>query len=244
MDKVSVIIPTYNRFNCLLDSIKSVLNQTYKNIEIIVVNDCSKQEDYYNFNFQKLSNKIKIIHLQNNSKKKFGYPCAGYVRTTGIKESTGNYVAFLDDDDIWFPDKIQNQIKMMKLHNCDMSSTEGLIGKTRFNPNQTYKKYNSEQHFGYLKGRYKSKGIDISDGFPKIWNLDFIKIHNCIIASSVLVKKKLLEKIDYFKFLPNGKEDYDCWKRLLEHTNCYYLSDKPYFYYASFPDHDGKYNYN
>jgi hypothetical protein len=50
--------------------------------------------------------------------------------------------------------------------------------------------------------------------------------------------------LDDFKFLPNGKEDYDCWKRLLEHTNCYYLSDKPYFYYASFPDHDGKYNYN
>ena len=53
MDKVSVIIPTYNRFKYLLNAIKSVKQQTYSNIEIIVVNDCSTQEDYYTFDFKK-----------------------------------------------------------------------------------------------------------------------------------------------------------------------------------------------
>ena len=57
---VSVVIPTYNRFEYLLDAIKSVQNQTYSNVEIIVVNDCSTQEQYYSFNF---GSSVKIYHL-------------------------------------------------------------------------------------------------------------------------------------------------------------------------------------
>ena len=68
MDKVSIIIPTYNRFNFLLNTIKSVKEQTYKNIEIIVINDCSTQKEYYEYNFD---NDIIIINLKENSKKKF-----------------------------------------------------------------------------------------------------------------------------------------------------------------------------
>ena len=69
MDKVSVIIPTYNRFHFLLNTIKSVKDQTYKNIEIIVINDCSTQKEYYDYQFD---NDIIIINLKENSKKIFG----------------------------------------------------------------------------------------------------------------------------------------------------------------------------
>ena len=51
MDKVSVIIPTFNRFKYVLNTIKSIQEQTYKNIEIILVNDCSTQKEYYEYNF-------------------------------------------------------------------------------------------------------------------------------------------------------------------------------------------------
>jgi len=101
MDKVSVIIPTYNRFHYLLNTIKSVQKQTHKNIEIIIVNDCSTQKEYYTYNWDD----INIIHLPENSKKTFGFACAGYVRNKGIEEATGKYIAFCDDDDIWFPKK-------------------------------------------------------------------------------------------------------------------------------------------
>ena len=68
MDKVSVIIPTFNRFRYLLNTIKSVKEQTYKNIEIIVINDKSTQKEYYDYDWEKKG--IIIIHLQENSKKK------------------------------------------------------------------------------------------------------------------------------------------------------------------------------
>ena len=61
MDKVSVIIPTYNRFIYLLNTIKSIKAQTDKNIEIIVVNDCSTQKEYYEYDYKD----VKIIHLEN-----------------------------------------------------------------------------------------------------------------------------------------------------------------------------------
>ena len=66
MEKVSVIIPTFNRFNYLLNAIQSVKEQTYKNLEIIVINDKSSQKEYNNYDWE--VNNIKIIHLDQNTK--------------------------------------------------------------------------------------------------------------------------------------------------------------------------------
>lgn len=248
MVKVSVIISTYNRFNCLLEAIESVMSQTMQDFEIIVINDKSREKDYYSFDFkEKYGDKVKVIHLDINSSSRFGHASAGYVRTIGMKQATGEYIAFLDDDDIWFPTKLEKQLDAMKKTGCDMSSSEGLVGdrSERYNSNKKYKKYNREKHFNYLRDhRYKPRGIDISKGFPEIWDKKFIDIHNCMITSSVVVKKSILDKIGYMKNLPNGKEDYDCWKRCLEYTNSVYLEDDVYFFYASVGDHNGRFVYN
>ena len=119
MDKVSVIIPTYNRFNYLLNTINSVKRQTYSNIEIIVVNDCSLEKEYYEYNWK--DNDIIIIHLKENTKSIFGYACAAYVRNKGIENCSGKYISFCDDDDIWFPKKIELQIKAIKETDTRMS---------------------------------------------------------------------------------------------------------------------------
>jgi cellulose synthase/poly-beta-1,6-N-acetylglucosamine synthase-like glycosyltransferase len=69
MEKVTAIIPTFNRFKYLMNTIKSMKEQTYDNMEIIVVNDCSTEKEYYEYNWEE--NGIIIIHLEENSKKKF-----------------------------------------------------------------------------------------------------------------------------------------------------------------------------
>jgi len=259
MTKVSIIIPTYNRFKYLLNAIKSIYNQTYKNIEVIIINDCSIEKEYYDFEnslknntiyIKKLwnnniitneyvmecyendsQNKLIIINLKKNSKETLGYACAGYVRNIGMKIATGEYIAFLDDDDIWFPNKLELQIKAMQDSGCKMSCTDGLIGKGPHNLNTTYQKYNKECNFNTLQKIYKQKNSNLLDnGFPKIWTLDFLKIHNCCICSSVIIKKEILEKINYMLHVKNGQEDYDCWLRTLNHTNCIYLEDICFYY--------------
>ena len=228
MDKVSVIIPTYNRFKYLLHTIQSIKEQTYSNIEIIVVNDRSTQREYYEYDWK--ANDINIIHLEKNSKERFGYGCAAFVRNKGMEVASGTYIAFCDDDDIWFPNKLTLQMKAMKETGCDMSSTDGLIGNGIFDSTTLYKKYNAEYYYGLLQDIYKRNGSNILDnGFPTIWNLDFLKIHNCVICSSVVVKKIILDTIHHMKCINNG-EDYDCWLRVLEHTNSVYVSDICFYY--------------
>ena len=226
---VSVIIPSYNRFKYLLNTIQSIKKQTYTNIEIIVVNDCSIEKEYYEYNWQE--NNIHILHLTENSKNIFGYPCVGFVRNKGIEISRGKYIAFCDDDDIWFPHKLITQLKYMKQTGCKMSSTDGLIGKGVYDSSKIYKKYNDEYYYDTLQRIFSSKGSKlIHDGFPNIWNLDFLKIHNCIICSSVLIEKDILDKINNFKNVKLPGEDYDCWLRALEHTNNVYIHDICFYY--------------
>ena len=226
MDKISVIIPSFNRFKYLLNTIKSIKEQTYKNIEIIVINDKSSQKEYYEYDWD--LNNIKIIHLKERSKKKFGYPCVGYVRNQGIKNASGKYIAFCDDDDSWFPHKIELQLKYIQKSGCKMSCTEGLFGNGIYDKNKNYKKFNTEHYYDIIKNKYKNTKF-LKNGFPEIWNLDFLKIHNCIINSSVLVDKIILLKSGPIPFIRRG-QDYQCWLNVLKHTDCIFVQDSCVYY--------------
>lgn len=231
MEYVSVIIPTFNRFKYVLNTIESVKSQTYKHIEIIVVNDCSTEKDYYEYNWKE--NGVTIIHLEKNTKELFGFPCAGYVRNKGIEIAMGTYIAFCDDDDIWLPNKIDLQLHAMKKHGCKMSSTDGLIGNGPYDTSKSYKKHLSEHYIECIHNCYKYMGLNISEkGFPEIWNLAFSRVMNCIVCSSVLIEKELLNKINNMKCVRNGEEDYSCWLQALEHTNSAYVEDICFYYDA------------
>ena len=238
MEKVSVIIPTFNRFKYLLNTIESVKKQTYNNLEIIVVNDRSTQNEYYNYDWDAIN--IIIIHLEQNTKDKFGYPCVGYVINKGIEKMTGDYFSTCDDDDIWFPKKIELQINAMKQFGCKMSSTDGLIGTGMYDENKKYKKYNAELYYKTLQNIYRQKKSNLlENGFPQIWTLDFLKIHNCIIACSVIIHKDIIKKIGKKREIKMGGTkinneivhiDYDYWLRALEHTNSVYVDDVCFYY--------------
>jgi O-antigen biosynthesis protein len=222
---VSVIIPTYNRFNYLLNAIQSVKSQTYKAIEIIVVNDCSTQSEYYNYRFEG----VTVVHLAENSKEVLGMGCAARVRNVGLKLARGEYIAFLDDDDIWFPHKIEQQIAAMQKFNVGMSCTDGLSGSGPFVEGTPYPRFNAELHIDVLKRIYEGSPYLKDNEFPLIWKKDFLLIHNCCVTSSVVIKREIVNKIGFME-LKRFAEDYDYWLRALEHTDCIYLKE-PCFYY-------------
>lgn len=98
---VSVIIPNYNYASYVREAIDSVLAQTYSNIEIIVVDDGSKDES--KIILESYGNKIKAIFQQNQG--------VSAARNNGIEQSKGEFIAFLDADDVWLPQKIEKQIE-------------------------------------------------------------------------------------------------------------------------------------
>lgn len=229
-DKVSIIIPTFNRFEYLMNTIKSVKEQTYKNKEIIVVNDCSNQKEYYEYDWS--GNGVIIIHLEKNSKSIFGFACpGGYQRNFGMEIATGKYIAFCDDDDSWFPNKLTLQVNAMKETGCKMSSTDGCVGRGPYVPTKTYKKYNAEFFWKRLQSKFKKKNKSelIENGFPRIWDKNFINTHNCMICSSVMIEKDIIDKTGKF-CVKNYADDYEYWLRIINHTDSVYVDNVCVYY--------------
>lgn len=224
--KVSVIIATYNRYSHLLNAVKSVRSQTHKNVEIIIVNDGSTHPEY-----SSTIEDVIQINLVENTRKMFGYPCPGYSRTQGMKVATGDYIAFLDDDDIWLPNKLELQLEAMNKSGCLMSTTDSYAEYGIYNPEKIYKKFYSEIDFAELQQIHRRQGSTMLDnGFPEIWNKRFVELHNCCMTSSVLLHKSIIEKIGYMQSVPIGQEDWSYWKRVLDHTNSVFIRDACVYY--------------
>jgi GT2 family glycosyltransferase len=223
--KISVIIPTYNRYEFLVNAIQSVKQQTYQgSIELIIVNDGSTQPEYYSPQLRDLlPQKSILIHMTTNSSEilvgKDGR--AAYTRNVGLKVATGEYIAFLDDDDYWLPEKLQKQLDAMTRTGTSMSCTEGYIGTGPYDSNSIYPKYHVEYHRDFLN----KMGIEL----PQIFDRNFLVRHNFCINSSVIIHKDIVDKIGFFPYKAVG-EDYSYWLNATEHTDCVFLSE-PMMYY-------------
>ncbi len=177
---ISVIIPTYNRASTLRRALDSVLAQSYQNIEIIVVDDGSTDKtrelllEYKN---------IQVIEISNHG--------VSFARNRGIEMARGFYIAFLDSDDEWLPDKIQDQIDYLALHN-EFVWVHGdelwIRDGVRVNQMKKHKKGGGDQFIPSL-------------------NL-------CVIApSAVMIKREILLEEMFREDFPVC-EDYDLWLRL------------------------------
>ena len=114
-EKVSVIIPVYNAEKWLERTIKNIEEQTYKNIELIMVDDGSKDKSIEIIN-KYLNEKVKLVMLKENKG-------AAIARNEGLKIASGRYICFQDADDLWEKSKIEKQIKFMKKIDCAFSYT-------------------------------------------------------------------------------------------------------------------------
>lgn len=112
--KVSVITPTYKRSEMLPRAIKSVLAQTYKNIEIVVVDDNDPDSEWRKTTEQRMeefTNDSRVVYVRHDKNMN-----GSAARNTGIKASTGNIITYLDDDDWYYPEKVEKQVEYLLTH--------------------------------------------------------------------------------------------------------------------------------
>jgi glycosyltransferase involved in cell wall biosynthesis len=207
-DLVSIIIGTYERYDLVLRAIESALNQTYNNIEVIVVDDCSKDDRY-----KLLESRKDIIYLK--TKKNSSLPAIP--RNMGIIRSSGKWISFLDDDDYFVPSKIEDQMEYSKSY--DFICSDAFYDNT----------LNS-----YAKGLYLDYWNKINPEDTDLFDINLIKKHNLIINSSVLVKKEKLIEIGLLTTDVNFRrvEDYHTWLTLLStNVNFCKFVDKKLLYY-------------
>lgn len=114
---VSIIMPSYNTAKFIENSIQSVLEQTYTNWELIIVDDCSRDNTDQVVNKFLTDNRIHYIKNEINSG-------AAVTRNRALQIAKGKWIAFLDSDDLWMRDKLQEQINFMQKNNCHFSYTK------------------------------------------------------------------------------------------------------------------------
>lgn len=205
---VSVIIPTYKRSDYLIRAINSVLNQTYKNIEIIVVDDNDGDNEFRISTINVLKNLIdntNIIYIKHSINK--GLPAA---RNTGVKVAKGTYIAFLDDDDEFLPTKIEKQLEVF---------------------------FESENELGLVYGAFLRIDVNFDKEkviIPKYkGNVNSILGLNHIGPPSMVMCTKLaIEKIGGFDESFRSREDIEFYFRLSEYFTVSYTNEIIMKYYV------------
>lgn len=114
---ISIIMAAYNAEQTIGQAVASVLNQTYTNFELLIIDDCSKDNTLYLAeNFQNKDNRVKVIKNEKNSG-------VSYTRKHGLDEARGEWIAILDSDDEWASDKLEKQIRLQKETGGDLLYT-------------------------------------------------------------------------------------------------------------------------
>jgi len=195
---VTVITPTYNRRNLLKRTLNSLINQSYQNIEILVINDCGENVEDIIENFK--DNRIKYFQNENN------IGLAG-TRNIGLKNMNGSYLCLCDDDDIYTKYAIEMRIYLMKKLNAEASYTRSLL-----------------DHWEKKEDGYVSVGKTLYWDNP-YFSKDLILIQNICPCSNATVSRKAWEKVNYYQFdeTLTTTEDQDFWTAISRQTDFYDL---------------------
>ena len=170
---VDIILPNYNSEDFFEETIDSIFNQTFKNWNLIIIDDNSNLQNQEMIKRYSNDSRVKIIWLKRNKG-------TGFCRNIGLRYVKSNYIAFIDSDDIWYKDKLLNQINYMLEKNFEFTYTNYLTFKTGQS---------------FLKENHK-KNIVVP---PKSFSFnEFIK-NTSIGTSTMIIQKKLIGNTKFTK---------------------------------------------
>ena len=178
MDKVSIIVPVYNVEDCLSYCVDSLRQQTYKNIEIILVDDGSTDSsgeicDQY----AREDDRIKVLHIENGG--------LSNARNTGVKESSTDWIVFIDSDDYYDHRAIEYLVKLRDKYRVDLVAT----------PVIEVRNYENSDFLGDFREKYSGK-LDRRTALEQMFYGNYVGTH----SGGKLYKKEILLRFPY----PNG----------------------------------------
>ena len=203
--RVSVVIPTYNRAQLVNRAIQSVLDQTYQNFELIVVDDCST--DNTEEGISAIGDE-RVRYIRHDTNKG-----ASASRNTGINASMGELIGFLDSDDEWLPEKLRSQVEVID----SSSSSVGLV----------YGGYEvvDDEMKRTIQQVYPEKRGYIFE--------DVLKMNGPTNPLTPLVRRECFEKVGLFDEEMRFGEDWDMWVRIAEHYEFDFVDQPVGKYYVS-----------
>lgn len=196
---VSIIMAAYNAEKTIEQAINSVLNQTYTNFELIVVNDCSKDRTVELVkSIAATDDRVRLISNVKNSG-------VSYTRKHGLEEANGSWIAILDSDDAWKPEKLEKQIELQRRTNADLLFTGSAFMDSEGHPIDWYLHAPSEVAYRQLLKQ------------------------NVLSNSSALVRKELYAK--NYAVGDGMHEDFAIWLNILKEGKNAYGVDEPLLIY-------------
>lgn len=190
---VSVITPAFNSGRFIAETINSVLSQTYQNWEMIIVDDCSTDETIKIVkSFQEKDDRVKLIKNETNKGSAFS-------RNLALRSAKGRWIAFLDSDDIWTPDKLEKQVEFMEKNNYYFSYTN------------------------YCEIDENSKETGISLTGPKVITKNKMFAYCWPGCLTIMYDAKFVGLIQTVDIKIN--EEYALWIKVSKKTNCHLLEE-------------------
>ena len=188
--QVSVIIPAYNIASFIVETLESVFAQTFTNYEVIVVNDGSPDTEDFENALRPYLDRIIYLKQENGG--------ASVARNAGLDSARGEFVAFLDGDDVWLPNYLAEQMKFMRERGCDLACADATF-------------------FGDSADKAPTYMTAWMDDAPEAGDFGFIELVDAkrsVITSGVVARRQPIIDIGLFDEALRRAQDFDLWLRL------------------------------
>jgi glycosyltransferase involved in cell wall biosynthesis len=188
---VSVIIPAYNVAPYIGETLDSVFAQSFKNLEVIVVNDGSPDTEEFERAIAPYRDRIRYLKQENRG--------ASVARNTGLHAARGEFVAFLDADDLWLPNYLEEQMKFIRERGCDLVCADA-------------------SYFGDPSLAHQTYMQSLMETAPSTGDVTFLQLLNAeqhLITSGIVARRQPIMDVGEFDVTLPNSQDFDLWLRLV-----------------------------
>jgi glycosyltransferase involved in cell wall biosynthesis len=190
---VSVVIPAYKVADFIAETLDSVFAQTFIDFEVVVVNDGSPDTDEFERALEPYLGRIRYMKQENLG--------ASVARNSGLQAARGEFIAFLDADDLWMPNYLEDQMRFVREHGCDLVCADA-------------------EFFGDTESEAPTYMTLLMDSAPASGDVSFLELiasERSLITSGVVVRREPIMEVGLFDEALRNAQDFDLWLRLSRH---------------------------